>query len=355
MRKQKVLMTGVTGVLGSAIFAGLEDVYDVYYLVRDGIYNHKLFIEIEHNKVYNSDVTKEFCGLSSFDIQQLKEIGIDKFLHVAANVSFEIKDDKGKIWDDNYNGTFNAIALAKELGVEEFLFCSTAFAEDSRNPYEQSKLSAELLVKRCGLKYSIFRPSAIVGDSKTGYTPRYNGYYGAFAWLSTISKRFPDCFNIYVMCDESSTLNLISIDWISYTIIHLITSGAKNKIYYLAHDRPMSAKWIIEKTFEILNISGVRYINPVNDLRSNSGYDDIIMKKHINNPQVARVQKIVNPVLEKYHPYITFERKFSLESVKNELGVNFISPPSIDENFLKTILKYAVEHNFGYDRPKQAA
>ena len=39
--KKKILMTGVTGVLGGAVYTGLEKMFDVYYLVRDGKDNTK--------------------------------------------------------------------------------------------------------------------------------------------------------------------------------------------------------------------------------------------------------------------------------------------------------------------------
>jgi len=347
-----MLMTGVTGIFGGTIFQKLEKFYDLYYLVRDGVYNQKLSLEIDNDKVFSGDITQSLCGLSHSDLKRLEGIGIDKFFHVAANVSFEIDDIDSKINKTNYTGTANVIQLAKDWGVKEFLFCSTAFAEYQRNPYEQSKWAAEGLVKKSGLKYSIFRPSAIVGDSRTGFSPDFNGYYGAFAYLKLLAERFKDNFKIYIICGEESTLNLISLDWITYTTYELLKKPANNEIYHLTHDRPKSARWIIENTFNILGIEGVTYLSTKNLLKDQV-YNGYILQLHQDNKSTIRVQKTANLILERYHPYVTFEEQFSLETVKNVLGPAFIEPPSTDIEFLQTILKYAVDHNFGHDTIKK--
>ena len=60
--------------------------------------------------------------------------------------------------------------------------------QDFRNPYEQSKFEAELLVRERSrsLPIQVVRPSIVVGDSRTGLTPAFNVLY----WpLRAFSKR----------------------------------------------------------------------------------------------------------------------------------------------------------------------
>src|SRR5260370_878437 len=46
------------------------------------------------------------------------------------------------------------------------------------NPYEESKFQAEQLLRRTpGIRATIYRPSVIVGDSRTGYTSTFTGLY----------------------------------------------------------------------------------------------------------------------------------------------------------------------------------
>ncbi len=250
-----ILMTGFTGILGSVIG---PELHDVYFLVRSGMDNRRLPKGINPDKIIEGDITKPMCGVSLEDLVRMKNAGITRFLHLAANVSFAITDFGGEIWRDNYIGTNNALALAKELGVEEFLHCSTAFADDQRNPYEISKKAAEGLVIRSGMKYSIFRPSAMVGDSQTGYTADFNGYYGVYVYFHMIAekargenKELVVPIPVYVVCSDKSTINLIPLDWVRYTLLALLEKPAKNETYHLTHDNPPNARWVMEKGFEI--------------------------------------------------------------------------------------------------------
>lgn len=342
-----ILMTGLTGILGSEIHSNLHDQDDIYYIVRDGLNNLKLPIGIDPEKVLKGDVTLPQCGLSSMDIKNLKAFNIKKFVHLAANVSFVTEDVNGEIYKTNYNGTKNAIELAHRLECEEFHYCSTSFVEDRRNPYEASKMAAEELVKNSGIPFSIYRPSAIVGNSETGLIPSFNGYYGAFAIFQIIAGRSRQSVDtrvsipVYVTCSEHTTLNLIPIDWVVSTMIQLMFNGVKNEVYYLADHRPKLARWVISKSFDILNISDVNFLDYLIDKQEKE-------QLHEGNRMSLILQKHIDTILDRFTPYITNEREFSLNTVIRALGKRFVEPPEITEELLSTLLKYAVEVNFGY-------
>ncbi len=206
------VVTGVTGVLGSSLCSSFGD--DVYFIVRDGLLNMRLPDFIEPTRVLRGDIVEPLCGLSQNDIERLNDIGITRFIHLAANVSFAVNDPNGEIWNVNYNLTKNALDLAKSLYVTEFLHCSTVYSEDQRNPYEKSKYAAEQLVVNSGLTYSIIRPSAMVGDSVTGETFDFNGYYGVYVYFHIMAERSrkkSECIDVsipvYVVCSKKSTIN----------------------------------------------------------------------------------------------------------------------------------------------------
>ena len=95
-------------------------------------------------------------------------------------------------------------------GLDSFAHVSTAYVagthtgrfteddlyvgQDFRNPYERSKFEAELVVRERGdsLPTQVVRPSIVVGDSRTGWTPAFNVLYWplrAFAAAPTRCSR----------------------------------------------------------------------------------------------------------------------------------------------------------------------
>ncbi len=124
---------------------------------------------------------------------------IGAVVHCAASVSFTLElEDARRI---NVEGTREIMQLAREAqdyGVlDRVVHVSTAYVagerdgrarerqgdigQDFRNTYERTKLEAEQVVHDSGLPAAIVRPSVIVGDSKTGWTPCFNVIYWPLA------------------------------------------------------------------------------------------------------------------------------------------------------------------------------
>lgn len=338
-----ILMDGVTGMLGSSIWPELGE--DTYYLVRQGTDNKRLPAGINKDKVINCDITKPICGLSCDDIIRLSDIGIDKYLHLASNVSFAAEDKDKDIWNTNYIGTRNALTLGIMINVKEFLHCSTAYAEDQRNPYEISKLKSENSVRYCGITYSIFRPGIIIGDSQTGYTTDYNGYYGVYSLFHKMARKKRGnnsdeiiSIPIYMIGSSSATLNLISLDWVKYIMLALINKKSCNETYHLTHNIPQKVRTIEEWSCSALKICGVKYWESIEE-RENY---------YKNNQAPSFLQRQVDKIMKRYIPYVTEERKFPLDTVIEALGPEFIYPPVINKEVIAIILNYAMENNFNY-------
>lgn len=343
-----ILMTGLTGILGSAVGPALKE--EAFFLVRGGRSNERIPAGIDPERIIAGDITKPLCGLSVEDVRRLKDQDVDRMLHLAADVSFAIIDTDGNIRKTNFTGTQNAVALAKGLGVEEFHYCSTVFADSRRNPYEISKSDAEELVKASGMPYSIYKPSAMVGHSVTGKVAQFNGFYGAYSIFYLVAERIrkgetgkPVHLPVYVVCSSTSTLNLIPVNWVSETFIKLMRHGAKNEIYNLADDNPPKVRWIVERGFEILGISGIRYVERPLTLAQK-------IELHKKDKVMLFYQKWIDSILDQFHPYVTEEGKFPLDTTMATLGTEFKEPPEITVEFLSLLFNYAVEKNFGHSR-----
>ena len=67
-------------------------------------------------------------------------------------------------------------------------------------PYHQTKFEAEMLVRSAtGLRYRIYRPAVVVGDSRTGEMDKIDGpyyFFGTLAELAVLPRLTPMMFPI---------------------------------------------------------------------------------------------------------------------------------------------------------------
>lgn len=122
---------------------------------------------------------------------------VSEVVHTAASVSFELEPQLARAI--NVDGTRRVLEFAERCharrGLQRVSHVSTAyiagghagcFSEDDldvgqrfRNSYEQSKFEAECFIARLRgqLPVTVFRPSIIVGDRRTGWTASFNVLY----------------------------------------------------------------------------------------------------------------------------------------------------------------------------------
>ena len=206
-----VLLTGATGFLGGEILARLleRDERPVYALIRaDSDVRAAARLEDRVMSLLGSpapsskaiavagDVTRPCLGMSDRRRDRLAE-RVERVIHCAASVSFTLGLDESRAI--NVEGTRRVLDLADRCaargGIDSLVHVSTAyvagthpgeFREDDldvgqrfRNAYERSKFEAELLARERAreLPVQVVRPSIIVGDSRSGWTPAFNVLY----------------------------------------------------------------------------------------------------------------------------------------------------------------------------------
>lgn len=341
------LMTGCTGVVGVAlreIFEKSEET--VFYLIRDGKSRLEKgdvnVTDIDLWQIINGDLEANVCGVDNSEIKLLSG-KIEKIVHVAGSVKFdEILRDE--IFHTNVEGTKNVLELAKRIGVKEFHFVSTAYAETQRNAYEESKYKAEKLVKESGIPFSIYRIGIVVGDSTTGDITDYTGFYGFFAGLHSLAEKQRERVNeivdipIFIDCSFTSTLNLVPRDWLTETMYKLIQLESTGETFYVTHPNPMLVNDVMKFGFKELGISGIKYNN-------------YLSEQPVQTKREFRVvQRGVNKTLARYKPYVTEEKHFPLDSTRTALGRSFRDPPNVTKEMLSIFLRFAIKNNFGREK-----
>ncbi|MFB4319287.1 SDR family oxidoreductase [Actinomadura sp. 21ATH] len=179
MTVRNVLLTGATGVVGSALPPLLQ--------------SHRV-ISMTHRgqcsgPSVRGDVALPLLGLDAGTYQWMTEL-VDTVVHCAAVTDFAAPAER--TGDTNVRGTQNILAFARDAGAR-LVYVSTAFvaragqaarsAGDAppgvatSQAYIASKVEAEHHVRRSGLPAVIARPSIVIGDSETGWSPRPQGLF----------------------------------------------------------------------------------------------------------------------------------------------------------------------------------
>lgn len=177
-KNDKILITGVTGLVGGTLLRHLKDegYINVSGLVRSANINND-----------SSLVTGDITDLGSLE-DALQ--GVKTVIHCAAIVSFDPRD-KEVLNTVNVEGTANLVNTCVSLGVEEFIYVSSVAAlgkpstiinhekevilnEEQKwtdspynSNYAKSKYDGECEVWRGeaeGLKVAVFNPSIIIGE-----------------------------------------------------------------------------------------------------------------------------------------------------------------------------------------------
>ncbi|HEY1594853.1 MAG TPA: SDR family oxidoreductase [Thermoleophilaceae bacterium] len=214
MDSRAVFLTGSSGFLGMELLARyLEDTdRPVYALIRaadDEQAGERLRAaartvvpdadrHASRLTAVRGDVTMPDLGLGGARREQLAEEVTD-VVHSAASVSFSLPLAEARAI--NTDGTRRILELAelcaaRGRGLDRLAHVSTAYVagthrgpfgeddlesgQDFNNSYEVSKWEAEREVRaRFGeLPVTVFRPSIVVGEADSGWTPAFNVVYG---------------------------------------------------------------------------------------------------------------------------------------------------------------------------------
>lgn len=202
-------------------------------------------------------------------------------------------------------------SLAALHALEDDLTATPAHA----NFYESSKYEAERLVRRAvaeGLPATTFRPSIVVGDSRTGEASDFNVIYPlmklfAHGILSDLPARAEDTFNV------------VPIDFVTRSIAAIARrDDSIGRTYHLITERPPTIRMLLRvKDAEFPTMPPIRLVD-----------------------REAKVDG--RDWIEPYLPYLSCRLTFDTSNTRAALEGTGISPPRTDYAFLAGLLRYAV-------------
>jgi nucleoside-diphosphate-sugar epimerase len=242
-------------------------------------------------RIVEGDIVRPGLGLSPGESSALASV--DEVWHLAASTSFDDRE-MAAIYEGNVVGTQNTLAVAARMPkLARFVHVSTAYvagtnpgpiAEDEmpernkfRNSYEATKWQGEQEVRQSGLPFVIFRPSIIMGNSRT-FDPQgerrmiYGYMLGIFYSVLRECKRrridFLREWSIGSTIDLDfrlrgslmATKNFVCIDDVISSMLHILGVSDVMKSYHLTSARPIDGMALWRSIATALRIDGVRYI-----------------------------------------------------------------------------------------------
>lgn len=225
-----ILLTGASGVVGRAVAAELRADRVVGLVHREGDVP-------EVDDTIAGDVSKPRFGLAPERWERLAG-DTDAIVHSAALTEW------GQPWDRyeavNIGGARHVAELAEAAGAPVHLI-STAFvhalergheddlADDNVvKPYIRSKLASERLLGERGVPSSIFRPTNIVGDSRTGASHRPQIVQVMSDWICR--GKAP-----YFPVHRGNLLDVVSLDVLACAVARAVEAEDLGRTYWVAN------------------------------------------------------------------------------------------------------------------------
>ncbi|MDP9360553.1 MAG: SDR family oxidoreductase, partial [Acidobacteriota bacterium] len=187
---------------------------------------------------------------------------VTEIWHLAAIYDLSVTRETGM--RVNVDGTRNMLDFAEHCrALQRFHHISTCYVSGSfpgifreddlergqsfNNYYEETKYLAEVEVrKRSGVPWTVYRPSVIVGDSRSGATQKFDGPYFVMQWLD----RQPRIAMMPVIGNPAAyRFNVVPRDFMIDAIEHV--SGRNDiagKCYQLADPAPLT----VDETIDVI-------------------------------------------------------------------------------------------------------
>lgn len=361
------LLTGATGLLGNYLLRDLllRDV-PVAVLVRPSRrqsgrqrvelalcgWEAELGRSLPRPVVLEGDISQPDLGLDAVNIRWAAEY-CSAVINNAASLTFHSTSKEGEPWKSNIGGTRNMLEFCRATGIRKFHHVSTAYVAGLRqgkvleteldvgqqfsNDYECSKLQSERMVIESEFldEPTVFRPAIIIGDSKTGFTTTYHGYYAALQLANTLVKALPANETGLVggqrtrmTLDGNETKHLVPVDWVSEVMAHVITHAKwHGKTYHLTPKHPVTVRLIRDVLEQSTGFYGCTFCGS-------------------NNPpeEMSEIEKLFYEHIRVYNSYWKMDPEFDMTTV--DLAAPHIPCPHVDRDMLTRLSRVAIESGF---------
>ena len=280
--KRTIFLTGFPGFIAGRLVERLSEkntqvfllVQPKFIKVAESAVTRIAFetgVPLENFALVKGDITLTALGIPAEDLETIKNETTDIF-HLAA--AYDLAVDRDIAYAVNLEGTKSVNEFASSVrDLKRYNYVSTCYVAGKRtgriletelehdagfrNFYEETKYLAELEVENLKpeLPITIFRPSVVVGDSRTGETAKYDGIYYLIQYL----RKWPFLLRAINVGNKRVRLNLVPVDFVTEAIAVLSQDDkAVGKTVALADPSPLTTRELFDLIAE--KLSGKRSV-----------------------------------------------------------------------------------------------
>lgn len=350
LSKPAVVITGATGILGSAVLAeALKRGHRPIVIMRDAsaeqararlravLSVYGMSAAAHEVAIVNGDVKRLWLGMEPRIAAGL--VGCARaFIHCAASTSFDPKDNHC-IWESNVGGVQNVIDLLRNRGVPLY-HVSTAYVAGARsgmayehelddrhgftNTYERSKWHAESMVRDAfdsgDIRGAVLRPGIIVGSSADGAITDFQNIYGFFRFVHLAQTRLAGRESLVRLEGNGETpCNLVPVDWTAKAMWHIIENeGASNRTYHLTDTGGATLADVFAWGNNLVEAFGVRFE----------------LVRELSGP-VSALENMARSALAHYRPYAFRQPRFNMDNTLRATKAHLEAPAMSGDVFEK--------------------
>ena len=363
---KKIFLTGATGFLGSHLaWRLLLEGHHISVLARgsktlsarDRVVQTLRDVgatNFRNLDVFEGDISLPNLGLSEAVIQNIIA-STDEVWHCAASLSFQ-QEDRGEIFRMNVGGTQHILALTERTRKRRLQHVSTAYIAGNRsdvvleseidvgqsfkNAYEESKCQAELLIadahRRGTVSASVYRPSIVIGDSKSGRVTHFHGVYAfiraLWASLERLRRRMPEggliTLPLRVLGVETQTLNFVPIDYVVDAMIEISRRvESVGGTYHLANPVPTENQLWLPHMCRVLGVQGIQLVGENSFLKT----------------PMTKLEALFQKQMAFYYQYLQGEPRFDCRRTLEALKNTSIECPRVTVEFIHKMAGWYVD------------
>jgi thioester reductase-like protein len=302
------------------------------------------------------DLLKEGLGLSEQDRARIVA-DCDQVVHCAASVDFGATLEFSREY--NLDGTRRVLELCEKIRdgghLRRLDYVSTAYVSGNRkdvvreddlsnrglgwaNFYEQSKFEAEALVRSwrsLGNPVSIYRPSTVVGDSRTGKTNNFNVLY----WPLRVYAR--GWWNLMIGF-EDTPVDVVPVNYVADCLVNL----------------SLKADSTIGRNYHLT--AGPEKVCIIRDLATAASkafkqkYPKFVSPEMFEKVYRPQIDKAASPAMRTlikqgivYMPYFVRSPMFDTANTRKDLEGTGTEPVVAVTEYFDTLFRYCIETDWG--------
>jgi thioester reductase-like protein len=371
--QKHLFVTGGTGFLGTSLVARLLGAFSgsrVTLLIRGSdsgevqVRVNSLARRLERDEALadashrirgiRGDVTLPRCGLAA---KEWDEIGqsATHIIHGAATIRFDLPISVAR--SVNLEGTRAVLDLARgctENGsLERFVYIGTSSVSGRRtgrvyepqlemgqrffNTYEQSKAESERLVRDHFDRFpcTVFRPSIVVGDSRSGWTTLFNAIYVPLRLLHRgLLRALP--------ARPEALLDIVPVDWVTDAMARIMQMPESIGLVCHLTSGPTRATRLGDLTSIASKYFDER--SPLGEPRSVEFVPPEIWERRLG--EMRGRERAIMAQLGSLLPYIGIDRIFDSANTERLLEGSGLAFPLFGD-YAEMILNYCLRSNWG--------